>query len=485
MSQHSSVKIVVVGAGLAGLAAAAALLQAGFKNVQILEAMGRPGGRVHTTRPFDDNKIEMGANWIHGQKGNPLYALAKKRGFLQDETRVSGTVCLPGSVSPRDYFFHQDGRQIPVNVVKQVRSLFSKLTAKAFECGLDQRYKDFSLGHYLDDAFGRSPLAASEDGRRVYEWCKRTECTDEACSSLYDVSAIPQDEYKALKGEFYNCLGPRGYQAILDTLLEALPFGALVCDRAVQRIHWALEGELHPTKLLCKNGDCFKADHVIVTVPLGFLKEHAADLFEPALPEPKTNAIHRLGFGTVDKIYLRFEERFWPEDCAGIQLVWDAGPEKEGYSSESQGDKWKDTWYKKICGFDTVDLHPNVLCGWITGREALHMESLNEKTVGEVCVRLLKSATGWVVPDPVQVLLSKWGTEPYVKGSYSFIPQGVNAVQEQNALAAPLPQKGDSQQQHLQVLFAGEATHLNFYTTTHGAYMSGLREAQKIIDLYL
>lgn len=52
--------------------------------------------------------------------------------------------------------------------------------------------------------------------------------------------------------------------------------------------------------------------------------------------------------------------------------------------------------------------------------------------------RLLRSFTGWVVPDVCQVIISRWGSDPYVCGSYTFVPQGVLA-EEHEALAAPLP----------------------------------------------
>ena len=64
------------------------------------------------------------------------------------------------------------------------------------------------------------------------------------------------------------------------------------------------------------------ADYVIVTCSLGVLKENAHNMFKPSLPSEKLTSISKLGFGTVDKIYLEFEEVFWEEDCAGIQLAW-------------------------------------------------------------------------------------------------------------------------------------------------------------------
>lgn len=490
MNPPSHVRVVVVGAGLAGLASAATLVKAGFVNVQILEAMGRSGGRVHTLKPFSQNIIELGANWIHGQVGNPLYLLAQEQGLLMEDGASAGTMCLPASFTPRDYFYREDGKQLLGAEVEQVCDYFVKLTTRVFDCELDQRHNTQSLGSFLDEEFAQSPLAASEMGKRLFEWCKRSECTDEASSSLYEVSASQLGHYSALEGDFFNSLGPGGYQALADTLLNTLPQGAVLCDMPVQTIHWAIEEDSHPVSVLCEGGHSFSADHVIVTVPLGVLKERAISMFQPALPACKTDAIERLGFGTVDKIYLHFKEKFWPADCAGIQLVWDAGPEDEDiYRSQLQDSQaWRDDWYKKICGFDTVARHPSVLCGWITGKEAQHMESLGDKTVGEVCVRLLRSFTGWAVPEPDQVLISKWYSEPFVRGSYTYIPPGVEAVREQTALAAPLPltteETEDTQLKPLQVLFAGEATHISYYTTTHGAYMTGIREALRIIELY-
>ncbi|KAI4878711.1 hypothetical protein NFI96_013481 [Prochilodus magdalenae] len=493
MSASRDAKVVVVGAGFAGLAAAATLVQAGFENVKILEANERIGGRVHTTRPFSKNIIELGANWIHGQDGNPLFQLAKERDLLVEGMSASKVMCLPRSVTPRDYFFKQDGKQLPAETVDQVCSLFNKLTSKAFESELEESHRVLSLGCYLDTAFAESPLATSEDGQRIFEWCKRSECTDEASSSLYEVSASQIGYYIALEGGFFNSLGPGGYQAILDILLKSMSSGVILNGKAVKSIQWDLEEksqgsenkEVHPVKVICENDEVFEADHVIVTVSLGVLKQKATAMFHPSLPKSKLDAVERLGFGTVDKIFLCFNERFWPEDCAGIQLVWDEGPEdKSVYTSQPEEVRNK-TWFKKICGFDTVARHPTVLCGWITGREALHMETLPDSEVGDTCVRLLRSFTGWSVPDVSQVLISRWGCDPRTLGSYTFVPHSVNGVKEHEALAAPLPfQSKVAESKPLQVLFAGEATHVNFYTTTHGAYLSGVREAQRLINHY-
>ncbi|XP_043104967.1 spermine oxidase-like isoform X2 [Puntigrus tetrazona] len=475
-----------------GLAAAATLVKAGFVNVLVLEAKERIGGRVHTTKPFIENIIEVGANWIHGRKGNPLYKISARENLLCEGPSANKNMCLPRSITSQDYFFKEDGKLVSTKLVDQVCLHFNKLTDKAFDDELNHKHKKLSLGAYLDDAISEFSPAMTEDGQLVFEWCKRIECTDEACSSLYEVSASQISYYTALEGGFFNTLGPGGYQAILDVLMRDIPAGTIQCSSPVKSIRWDLvrkghcEDQRHPVQVVCENGKSFDADHVIVTVSLGVLKDKASTMFEPSLPPTKLSAIKNLGFGIVDKIFLFFEKKFWPDDCAGVQMVWKEGPEnKDVYESLSEGDTWKKTWFKKITGFDTVARHPTALCGWITGREALYMENLLDSEVGDICARLLRSFTGWSVPEVSKTLISRWGSDSHVRGSYTFVPDGVDGVKAHKALASPLPPKQKCRgKKHLQVLFAGEATHVNFYTTTHGAYLSGVREAERLKSFY-
>lgn len=66
----------------------------------------------------------------------------------------------------------------------------------------------------------------------------------------------------------------------------------MLCDRPAHSIHWALEKEshTHPARVLCQGGQCFTADHVIVTIPLGFQKENVAAMFKQAFPKSKADA---------------------------------------------------------------------------------------------------------------------------------------------------------------------------------------------------
>ncbi|XP_069473044.1 peroxisomal N(1)-acetyl-spermine/spermidine oxidase-like [Ambystoma mexicanum] len=483
--------VVVVGAGFAGLGAATTLVKNGLKNVLILEAMDHAGGRTHTVQPIGPNIIEMGATWIHGQKDNPLYQMAKSQGLLAEEgfRMVS---CQPGAVSSGDYFFTEHGERLPKEKVEKVSTFFAALISRIMVQGTEADYDSWSLGDFLDQEFltsGVSELGAADS---VFEWCKRMECVDEACNSMYEFSLSQLGLYTRLEGPFFNCLGSKGYQAVVDHLVAALPPNTLRQEKPVKCIQWTGSSEKveeaphHPVTVLCDDGEEFVADHAIVTVSLGYLKERAQTMFEPHLPQGKLEAIARLGFGTVAKIFLEFEDPFWPEDCMGIQLLWERGPEnKDVYDGNKQNEGWKREWFKKIGGFDRLARHQSVLCGWITGLAAEHMETLPETEVGDTCIRLLREFTGWEVTKLRSVTRSTWKSNPYIRGSYTNIPVGVDAVKEQTALAEPLPSTHHiNNLRPLQVLFAGEATHINFYTTTHGAYLSGVREAERILQHY-
>lgn len=91
MSQtpQSQPKIVIIGAGLSGFSAAAKLLENGFKDVVILEAENRTGGRVHSI-PFMNGSIDLGAQWVHGQNKNVIFELAQK-GFQFGDTGFDDT----------------------------------------------------------------------------------------------------------------------------------------------------------------------------------------------------------------------------------------------------------------------------------------------------------------------------------------------------------------------------------------------------------
>nr|XP_009933895.1 PREDICTED: peroxisomal N(1)-acetyl-spermine/spermidine oxidase [Opisthocomus hoazin] len=270
-------------------------------------------------------------------------------------------------------------------------------------------------------------------------------------------------------------------------MLEALPEGTVLLNKAVRTIRWRgsfrEEGDKardFPVQVECEDGDTFLADHVIVTVPLGFLKERHQDFFQPPLPERKAEAIRHLGFGTNNKIFLEFEQPFWEPQQQLLEVVWEDESPLEEPSADLEAN-----WFKKLIGFVVLqppEQHGHVLCGFIAGKESEYMETLSEAEVLGTMTHILRTMTGNPsLPAPRSVLRSQWHSARYTRGSYSYVAVG-SSGDDIDVLAQPLPE--DPEDPRVRLRFAGEATHRTFYSTTHGALLSGWREAERLNQLF-
>ncbi|XP_068807230.1 peroxisomal N(1)-acetyl-spermine/spermidine oxidase isoform X2 [Struthio camelus] len=447
-------RVLVVGAGLAALGAAQRLRVAG--RLRLLEAEARAGGRI-CTRPFGSGLVEVGAHWIHGpSEGNPVFCLASRYGLLgpsaaEEENQQSTHA-----------FLHADGLPAP------------------------------SVGQYLRAEIAR--LAPTWDGDEDVKRLRlailnayfKLECCISGTHSMDLVALGPFGEYTTLPG--LDCTFPGGYSSLPDRMLSNLPEGTVLLNKPVRTIWWqgsfCEDGDTEkefPVRVECEDGDSFLADHVIVTVPLGFLKERHQDFFQPPLPERKAEAIRCLGFGTNNKIFLEFEEPFWDPHYQLLEVVW----EDESPLAEPSTDL-EANWFKKLIGFVVIqppEQYGHVLCGFIAGKESEYMETLSNTEVLSTLTRVLRMLTGNPhLPAPRSILRSRWHSAPYTRGSYSYVAVG-SSGEDIDVLAQPLPEDA-SDRRPLQVLFAGEATHRTFYSTTHGALLSGWREAERLNNLY-
>ena len=138
-----------------------------------------------------------------------------------------------------------------------------------------------------------------------------------------------------------------------------------------------------PIKVHISGSDeIFEAENVIVTVSLGVLKAKAESLFEPKLPDRKLEAIRKLGFGTVDKIYIEFDEPWWEPEAMGSGYAFlfaEAGLTVEDFGY-TEADAAKD-WTRFLLGAYEVENRPRVLCFWISGEGAKTLEALSEEQV--------------------------------------------------------------------------------------------------------
>lgn len=242
-------------------------------------------------------------------------------------------------------------------------------------------------------------------------------------------------------------------------MIQELPDNMIRYEKVVEHITWGVNGSR--ALVLCSDGEQIPADFVILTISLGCLKKYADKLFTPMLPQEKLNAIHRIGFGIVDKIFLQYDQKYWSWHH-GIKLAWTEEDE---------------SWIRGINSIDQIS--DNMLCAWISGKYALAMECLSDEEVAAGVTKLLQRFTNEIIPLPKKLMRSQWASDPRFLGSCSFMALD-STIEHQQDLAVPVPSSAESMPSIL--LFAGEATCIGNFGTVFGGSISGIREAERIIQ---
>ncbi|XP_011482802.1 peroxisomal N(1)-acetyl-spermine/spermidine oxidase isoform X1 [Oryzias latipes] len=490
MAKSLNAKIVIVGCGISGIAAAHRLIKAGYRHVRILEATGRAGGRIKTSR-LGDKVVEIGANWIHGpSEENPVFCLARQYGLLDPEalTSENQAVDIGGHPLWIPNFFSSSGRKLNPEDVSLALEIFADLLNQGSEFQNQKGEPFASVGEFIRSEVKKRTAEKWRDedpAVRSLRLCAisnmlKVECCVNGAHSMDEVGLGAFGQYKTLPG--LDCTFPGGFEGLIQKLMSELPDDVVTYNRPVRRVHWnnAECGE-NPVTVECHDGEKMLADHVIVSVPLGYLKKECSSLFQPPLPLHKLHSIQRLGFGTNNKVFVEFDEPWWDADCEVIYLLW----EDEQDAMVDQVSDVQKSWIKKLFGFTVLkptERYGHVLCGWIAGHESEYMETLSELEVAHAITQLIRRFTGNPVITPRRVLRSRWFSDPWTCGSYSYLGKGCSE-QDLDNMMEPLPPRG-SKSQPLQVLFAGEATHPSYFSTVHGALLTGRREADRLISHY-
>jgi len=409
--------VIVIGAGVAGLAAARELNRKGRPAV-VLEASHRIGGRMWTDRSLG-TPVDMGAAWIEGGESNPVHALAREAG-LQPRTDDADSLIVEG-----------DGRRLNEDETQEIERQAEELHRRVARIS-DTVDRDISVGEGVRRALRQNRLTPHE--KRALDWFLAALALD-AGEDLERISlrhGMSDDEFS---GEDFLALE---YGRIAEHLAGGL-------DVRLGHVVLEIEQGAREVRVSTSQGP-FVAKSAVVAIPLGVLKKGRVK-FHPELSAAKREAIRRLGVGVVNKVALKFEKAWWPP---------------AGHFGCLSGD------FPEF-----LNLHPYtsapILVGFVAGDRARTLEGESDRDQAATALRVLRRAFGSSVPEPVASRVTRWGRNPFFNGSYSHVPVG-GFPKDYDALAEPAGR----------LFFAGEATNRRYPATVHGAFLSGLRAAAEV-----
>jgi monoamine oxidase len=419
--------VLIIGAGMAGLAAARTLHDAGV-TVRVLEARDRIGGRVWTSRRWPDAPVDMGASWIHGVRGNPLTPLADANDVRRLPTDYENAVLYDATgVAVSDARWNQI----------EAQATFALDAAEAFA---EARDTDLSLQAALISAGQMEHL--SPESRRYLSFYLNTVVEHEFGADVSALSAWYGDDADLYRGG--DVIFPDGYDLLATALAHDLDIRR---GQNVRSIQYGQDGVIVTTDQGEFRGDC-----AVVTLPLGVLQQDVVN-FAPALPSAKQAAIRALGSGLLNKAWLRFPHAFWPRE-----------PEMLNYAAEQPG-----RWAEWLSLYHYTG--KPILLGFNAGSYARTIEAWTDAAIVADAMDVLRTIYGPGIPDPSDWQITRWASDPLASGAYSFYAVGTDRS-TRRTLGAPVADR---------LFFAGEATSTDHPSTVHGAYASGLRAAKEIL----
>lgn len=491
MESAAELKVVIVGAGPAGIGAARLLNRIGIETT-ILEATDRIGGRVRSTvlpnnlqsqRVYADHEegkeeieqdsctVHLGANWIHGlDEFNPMYCVAKKLGLTLHETSSDDE---PGE---------------DVLIMDKTELGYVELPKESFNSALE-RY-DWVRDYLFEIEDGLDEID-NDLHKQLVNGMKESETVFGPCSDvdwrcfhwLIDRASIdmakPLERLSLNNFTFGESDGEHGEALVLEGYVKILEYLATEQQLDIRLKHIVREIAFSESGVLvhCSNGESIHADYCIVTVPLGALNKESIE-FTPSVPRAIDAIQKQKRMGLMNLVWLRFPKAFWP---AGYNFF--------GLTRTSSDP----------VTFSTFLVHPNmrnrrgekqaVLMCQVYGDFATKIESMTDREVADEALLVLRRVFGEEsVPDVTGCTHSAWGKDPFAGGSWVHLlaeREECDAELESNkrADAGDHFLKNDMYENKCErVLYAGEAASKMYLGTAHGAYMSGRDTAMQIME---
>jgi monoamine oxidase len=421
---------IVVGAGIAGLAAARTLAEAG-RRVALVEARERVGGRIHTVQAIQgDLPVELGAEFIHGLPAE-LIGLVDEAGLTRFELDGDSRCVGPG---------RSGGRLEPCGDQHEVHKLFDELG----HAQLSPNSRDLSFSEFVNQR--KLGAEAAAWATNYVEGFNAADADRISIRALAKQQAA-EDEISAER--LFRVV--EGYARVPEFLLRRFreAGGELFRSMAVRSLDW----EPGQVEVGTETGRILPAKAAILTLPLAVLQARRVAIS----PQPTEifKAADSLVMGLAARVVYELESAFWKEF-----------PSLKGVSFFFAPEATPPTWW-------TTSPKPgSTLTGWIAGRKAKRLEM---DLLPELGLETLSVMLGSPLHDVKRHLLRwhmhDWQTDPYSLGAYSYVPRG--AIDASDQLSQPVAQT---------LFFAGEHTDTSgHWGTVHGALRSGYRAARQVL----
>jgi len=412
-------EVLILGAGVAGLAAACELARRGIP-ATILEARDRIGGRIYTrVDPACPLPIELGAEFIHGTPPQ-IFDLVQHHRLLACELAGDSICVRAGQIVKCGEWFNAAWRLLEA---------------------LNEQGEDRSFQQFLDADSEHS----SDAKARAADFVEGFNAADRRLISVHALAQQQRSEDETNGDRSFRLVD--GYDSIPNALWRSIPSGRvrLQLGARISEIIWR-PGEV-------RAGD-FHARRAIITIPLGVLKSGGVRI----KPEPPRirEALDAMEMGNAIRVVLRFRERFWDsrDELATMSFL------------HAPGETFR-TWWS------SAPLQAPLLTAWAGGPAADHLTTPHQDAALESLAHILKVERRWLEDQLEGVYVHDWRSDSLACGAYSYVR--VNGLSAANALSEAV--------ENTLYFAGEHACPPGLWGTVHGAIASGVRAAKSLPDV--